>query len=203
MSKWNSMVNPGTKGATSESNLNDMESIRRLPAGDQRKSLINKLIQDNIPLVVIKLNTYLGLFPGVAYLQHDMFSAGLVALTEAAHRLSELDTPEDGGNPSGFIGQAIIWAMGRVVENEARQAVPKDYYPPHQPREVDPREIIFVRDLLSAACQTDEDRIIIEMRERGCKDHEIASRLCISRTSVRVQRHELMLRYLALHEESQ
>lgn len=72
-----------------------------------------------------------------------------------------------------------------------------NHRPPRRPV-IDPLSMIELRDLLSATCQTPEDVIVIEMRERGCTDQEIADRLDISRTAVRLQRHELLQRYDAL-----
>lgn len=194
---WHPLVKPNQKGATAESNYSDIEIIRQLEDGDERDIAINAMITANIPLVVLKVETYMGLHPSVDFLVNDLVSEGVLALTLAVKDLAELETPDDLGNPSGYIGQRIIWAIARLVDNDEKQQLPHDYQPPY-PLEVDPMSIVDTRDLLRAACQTPEDVTIMEMRERGCTDQEIADRLDIVRRAVCTQRHELMQRYDAL-----
>lgn len=201
MKIWHPLIKPDQTGATTESNLQDIEMIRQLPE-DRRGVEIDALIEANLPLVILKVESYLDLYPGAKFLQSDMISEGLLALTQSVQNLATLETPEDGGNPNGYIGNRILWAVARVVENEDRQQVPEGYRPPY-PLQVDPRDIVEIRDLLEAACQTPEDVIIMEMRERGCIDQEIADRLGIARRAVCVQRHEMMGRYNRLLKDSQ
>ncbi len=205
MTFWHPLVNPKQKGATTDSNFQDIEKIRKLSDGPEKITAINAMIASNVPLVFLKVETYIGLHSSVEFLKDDLVSAGLLSLTQAVRRLSELTTPEDTpkekDNPTGYIGNRIIWGIGRFIQNDEKQQVPADYHPPY-PLEVNPMDIVDTKDLLYVACQTHEDCVIMEMRERGCTDQEVADRLDISRSAVRVQRHELMERYDTLAKDS-
>jgi hypothetical protein len=196
------LVDPDKSGATAESNLEYLEQIRGLPAGSlEREELITKFIEDNIPLVILRVNSYLGITPSESYLIDDMIAEGFLALTEAVRKLADADTPEDGGNPSGYIGQRIIWAISRLAENESKAHFLNPKYRADSIDVIDPRDIIEVNDALYAACETEEDRIIIEMRVRGCTDQDISDRLEIPRRAVCFQRHQIEKRYRQLSEE--
>lgn len=201
MTIWHPLVDPEQKGATAQSNLDDMAVIREL-SGVPRQEAMQAMVLANIPLVVYKVESYIALYPGLSFLSDDLVSVGVLDLTESVERLANvLPIPEDGGNPTGYISQRIIWAIGEFVENDTKNEVPDDYSPP--PRlEIDPTAIVDTRDLLESTCQTHEDMIIMEMRERGSTDQEVADRLGIARSSVRVQRHELMQRYDRLVQET-
>lgn len=201
MTIWHPLIDPDQKGATADSNLDDMAVIRGL-SGTSRQDAMQAMVLANVPLVMFKVESYIALYPGLAFLHDDLVSAGVLDLTESVHRLANiLPTPEGGGNPTGYISQRIIWAIGEFVENDTKNEVPDNYSPP--PRlEIDPTAIVDTRDLLEAICQTREDMIIMEMRERGSTDQEVADRLGIARSSVRVQRHELMQRYDNLVQET-
>jgi len=234
---WHSLVQPNHKGATTESNFRDIEIIRGLPQhvdnpgwdgtedtlaflpNPERVAAISAMVTGNISLVLHKVEVYIGLYPNTKFLFDDLVSEGLLGLTEAVHKLAELDTPEDLGNPTGFIAQRILWAITRLVENDDKQQAPHDSRPPQRStiegyysrryglrrlREQDDivisdsTTLVEMRDLLDATCQTPEDAIIMEMREQGSTDLEIASRLDIPCRAVCLQRHKLMQRYDAL-----
>lgn len=201
MTIWHPLIDPNQRGATTDSNLDDMEVIRGL-SGESRREAIQAMILANMPLVILKVESYLLLFPGASFLEDDLISEGILALIEAINRLSNLETLNDGDdNPTGYINQRIIWKIGRFVENDEKQRVPNDYSL-SPVLDIDPTAIVETRDLLIRACQTEEDMIIMEMRGRGCVDQEVADRLSIPRSAVRVQRHELMQRYDSLVQET-
>ena len=191
--KSHPLVKP-REGATAESNQDDMAVIRELEPGPERDAAINAMIEANIPLVFAKVNVYISLHPSVEFLQDDLVSEGLVALTLSVRTLADAPTPADGGNCTGFIGNRIVWRMCRLVENFENQQIPEGYVPPG-PDVVDPMDEVDARDLLFGACQTPEEVVILEMRERGNTDQEIAERLDISRRAVNMMRHELLERY--------
>lgn len=220
MTIWHPLVNPDQHGATAESNLQDMDIIRGLPSqvinplwggeddiihsqfidNKERQAAINSMIEANIPLVLLKVTTYIGLNPVTNYLADDLVSEGVLALVAAVNSLANLDTPEaNENNPNGYIGNRIIWGIARLAENEDKQKVTEDYNL-RAKLEFDPSIMIDMLDFIMSACQTPEDITIIEMRMTGSTDEEVAARLDISRTAVRVQRHELMQRYDALME---
>lgn len=264
MTIWHPLVQPNYKGATAKSNCQDIEFIRALPETERGPS-IDAMIKRNISLVNHKVEICIGIYPHAEFLSDDLVSEGLCALTKAVQDLAKLETPSDGGNPSAYIGQRIIWAITRLIElEEKQQQIPHndwlrnkqvyawnekpvicefdgvitqyvsvsaaarqtDYtredisrwchsgskspggstwyfnYHPLTQMCVDPTEMIEMQDSLASICQTPEDVIILEMREQGSTDLEIAARLDIPRSAVRVQRHELLKRYEALEKAS-
>lgn len=190
------------KGATAESNLDDMEVIRGLEEGPERDAAINAMIEANIPLVFTKVKGYIALQSNVEFLYDDLVSAGFVAVTVAVNELANRDTPPDGGNCTAFISNRIVWGMCRLVEQFERQQIPEGYVPPG-PEVVDPMDAVDARDLLFGACESPEDVIILEMRERGNTDQEIADRLDIPRRAVTFMRHEILERYDELKQKVQ
>ncbi len=209
------------KVASSESNYRDIEKIRATPPGPHQDFLINTMIEANLPLVFLKVSTYTGMYPNVAFLHNDLVSEGVLAVSLAIRHLADLPTPEDKGNPTGFIGQRIIWAITRLVDNdnkahtgggkkqvyackfddfddgegntEKKQLVNQYEIPPTL--DDDPMAMVDIRDALLSICQTPEDRIILKMRENGSTDQDIADRLDITRRAVCFQRAELFARY--------
>ncbi len=202
MSRWHPLIDPKQKGATPDSNQDDMAAIRDLPLGPERDEIIEAMILDNVPFVMRKVDIYIALFPSVTFLTDDLINEGLFALTTAVKDLAKRNAPEDGGNCTGFIGKRIEWALGRLIENDEAETIPKGYAPPSKVKVVNPMDIIDTRDLIDAACESEEDRVIVEMREKGCTLEEIAARLSISRRAVFVMRHELQRRYNQLVEET-
>lgn len=200
MTIWHPLIDPNQKGATTDSNLDDMEAIRELH-GEARKEAIQEMVLSNVPLVMWKVESYIRLYPKLSFLHEDLVGEGILGLTTAINKLAEMEEPEGGGNPTAFISQRISWTIGWFVDNDKKQNIPY-YYSPPLVSDVDPTTIVDTQDLLEAACQTEEDLTIIEMRKRGCVDQEIADRLGSARSSVRVQRHELMQRYDKLVQET-
>jgi len=190
------LVRIGHQGATAESNLRDMEVIRRL-RGDEKKAAINAMIEANMPLVFLKVESYIGLHSSVGFLKDDLVSVGLIALTQAVYKLADQATPPGGGNPSGFINQRIIWEMCRLIDQDARQNIPEGYTPVG-PSVVDPMEIVDARDMLEAICYTEEEVVILQMKEDGSTDDEIAQRLDVTKRTVREHRRILEKRYQTL-----
>lgn len=220
MTIWHPLVKPDQQGATAESNLLDMEIIRGMPSqvinplwggeddvihsqfidNEERQAAINSMIEANIPLVLLKVETYIGLNPATKYLEDDLVSEGILALSRAINKLANLGIPEiKENNPNGFINQWIIFDIARLAENEAKQKVP-EHYKLSAKLDFNPSIIVDKLDFIMSVCQTPEDIAIIEMRMAGSTDEEVAARLDISRTAVRVQRHVLMQRYDALME---
>lgn len=197
MSEMHPLVDPKQRGATHEMNHEDIQVIRSLQ-GEERDQAIERMVSNNIPLVMLKVDSCLGLFPEVKHLFDDLVSVGLIALFQSIKKLADLGTPPDGGNPTGFIGQRIIWAIGDFLELEADQKrIPPEYHRPYV-MEVDPTESLDTIDLIMAVCYTEEERILVNMRYRGCVDEEIAKRLSITTRAVCAQRHEIMSRYETL-----
>ena len=56
--------------------------------------------------------------------------------------------------------------------------------------------MIELRDLIDACCESPEDRVIVDMREKGYVDKEIAATLTLPLTTVYMMRREIYARFL-------
>ena len=195
---YHPLIDPTKGGATAEQNLVWVKSIRDMEPGECRLTLINTMIEANIPLAFIKLKTFIQLFPSFKYMWDDMVAEGILALTEGVHRLGDMETPgkDDVNNPTGYVGMMIVRRVGRMLES-LTEKITLGYQSPLAVV-IDPRGIVETRDLLLAACETGIDRDIMGMRERGCTQSEIADSLDLSQSSVSVYLHEIKTRYDSL-----
>ena len=202
---WHPMIEPNRVGATAESNQEAMEYIRSLPKQIEldnevfidnpiRMEAIENMVVSNIPLVILKAETYVNLHNNLEFLQDDLISEGLLALNTAVQDLADSDTPEDGGNCTAYLSTRVLWALCNYVDKEEYQQIPTGYAPPG-PHVIDPRDIVEARDLLESACLTPEDHVIIQMREKGSTDQEIADSLNIPRRAVNFMRQDIFNRY--------
>lgn len=119
---YHPLINPNKGGATTEQNHVWIAAIREMQPGEDRLALINTMIEANIPLVFVKLKTFVQLFPGFKYLWDDMVAEGLLALTEGVHRLGDMSPPgeDDVDNPTGYVGVMIVRRVGRMLDDLTR-----------------------------------------------------------------------------------
>ena len=197
---YHPLIDPNKEGATTEQNHAWLATIREIQPGEARLDLINIMIEANIPLAFLKLKTFIQLFPGFKFIWDDMVSEGMLALVEGVHKLGDMSPPgeEDVDNPMGYVGMMIVRRVGKMLD-KATEKLPARYRSPLSIT-VDPRRIVEERDLLEAACSSTIDRTIIQMRERGNNQSEIADALELSQSSVSVFLHEIKTRYDILNE---
>ena len=88
----------------------------RVMAGDDKAR--EEMIEGNMPLVIAKVDAYIGCHPQVAYLRDDLHSAGFLALVKAVNTMAEHDQPSN-VNPTGYISVAITHEIIRVIEKES------------------------------------------------------------------------------------
>lgn len=180
----------------------------------------DQMIRGNVGLVIAKVDTFLKLLPGFSHLRDDMISNGFVGLVEAVNRMVNEEFV-NGANPTGLMAVCIQSHFGKTIEAEQTIRVPTrtqkrkkskgiDLSPParefsdYSEEEMeeaftyDPRNILDLRETLDACCETDEDRKIIEMREQGYVDREIAEVLGLPLTTTYVMRRTIYARFLAL-----
>lgn len=205
----NSIRANGCKSATKEEND---ALYPRVAGGDQ--AAIKLMIESNVGLVIERVESYIRVYPTVGYLRDDLVAEGLLGLTKAVRRMSN-EGMQDNPNPTNYISCYVTKAIGAVIEQEgsasvpaetARQmkgrgeAIPRCVPLNNDKREVDPRVMIELRDIIDACCETAEDRIIVEMREKGYVDKEIAARLDLPHTTVYMLRRDLYRRFLEKSE---
>ncbi len=143
-----------------------------------------------------------------------MISEGFVGLTIAVNKMAE-QGPVEKINPTGYMSYWIGYHIGTVVEKETalgnssstskRRRWDGDSLPKHVPlptsMEMDTYEdhgisLVELRDEIDGCCETAEDRMIVEMREKGYGDPEIAKTLNLPHCTVYVMRREIYRRFL-------
>src|SRR5438876_451182 len=88
----------------------------KVAAGD--KGAIRQMIESNMPLVLTKVESYIGAYPDLSYLRDDLVGEGMLGLTEAVNRMAQ-DGPIDKPNPTGYICVWIMKMIGEVVDKES------------------------------------------------------------------------------------
>jgi hypothetical protein len=170
-------------------------------AGDE--AAIIQMIELNMSLVVAKVAAYIRCYPFAAYLQDELLSEGFVGLTKGVRKMAE-DGPIFNPKPTRYMEYWILCHVGAVIDREdangesdrlkrlrrqqeknnpgeseqirlRRVPLPDSMAnSSHADELVDPMAMPDLRDLIAACCETDIDRIIVDMREKGYKDAEIA-----------------------------
>jgi DNA-directed RNA polymerase sigma subunit (sigma70/sigma32) len=195
-------------GCVSSSRQENDALYPQVAAGDE--AAIKRMIESNVGLVIDRVESYIRVFPPVAYLRDDLVSEGLLSLTIAVNRMAE-EGPKENPNPNGYMSYWITKAIGAVVSSEGSISIPEsqtrvmknrgDSIPkyvslPIEERSIDPRVMIELRDLIESCCETPEDRMIVEMREKGYVDKEIAAQLNLPHTTVYMMRRDIYARFL-------
>jgi hypothetical protein len=183
-----------------------------LVVGDQTAR--RRMIEGNLALVVTKVNQYIVSFPFIEFLREDMIGEGLLALTNAVDDLQARGLVEN-PNPTGYICKAVQNEIGHLVDEELHLQAPSRTLrhrrkkgkpvvtppqvaiePMHVDQIQDPMGMTDLRDMISAACEDELDRMIVELRERSYTYQEIATRLDIPLTTAFVQLREIYGRFL-------
>ena len=195
----------------------DREQNERLYArvmeGDDKAR--EEMIEGNMPLVIAKVDAYIGCHPQTAYLRDDLHSAGFVGLVQAVNTMAEHEQPSN-VNPTGYISVAITHEIARMAEKESAMGLTSIPEPENGPSSsgddvpevghnvpesiIDANEsavqgLFDLRDMLDSCTEREEERTLLRMREKGYSDREIAEALNMSRTSVQRLRKELEERF--------
>jgi DNA-directed RNA polymerase specialized sigma subunit len=184
----------------------------RVMAGDDKAR--EEMIEGNMPLVIAKVDAYIGCHPQVAYLRDDLHSAGFLALVKAVNTMAEHDQPSN-VNPTGYISVAITHEITRVIEKESAMgltSIPESEEGPVSDHDVpqvghdipdstsDVNEsavqgLFEMRDVLQSCCESDKERTLLRMREEGYSDREIAETLDLPHITTFRLRKELEERF--------
>lgn len=174
-------------------------------AGDGRAR--DEMIVLNMPLVIFKVEAYLGCLPHLGYLRDDLIGEGNLSLVEAVNKIRAGGV--DPQKVTGYLSLSIHRAIGHFIDGELyssdRQArkqrrrgddptllhkVPNSDFVLSQLEEDTRREDDLLETILGY-CETDEERAIVGLRIKGYKDDEIANQLEISKTTIFMLRREL------------
>jgi DNA-directed RNA polymerase specialized sigma subunit len=186
----------------------------RVMQGD--KAARDQMIAENMPLVLFKVSSYLGCFPGMEYLRDDIVGEGNVALVVAVDMIR--DGRVTNSNIPGYISVSVQTAIGNFIDRELyssdrtarrNRSAGAESEPMHKVSdsdhvigelEIDPRKEADLLELIIGCCQTDEERAIVDLRVKGYVDAEIARQLDIPLTTTYMLRRELYQRVLATGE---
>lgn len=182
------------------------------------KAARDKMIEINMPLVVAKVDQYVKQFPEAAYLHDDLVSAGFVGLTESVNKLATAG-PRDNPNATGYMSTWIQRRIGEVMDGETGIGSPRTQQLARQfnrqlPKQVEVGDLLMLtdsvpdptrmlellRDLIDACCETEEDTAIVDLREKGYTDREIATQLSLPYTTTYMMRREIYRRFLEMSE---
>jgi len=191
---------------------NERLYVRVMEGDDEARE---KMIEGNMPLVIAKVDAYIGCHPQAACLRDDLHSAGFVGLVQAVNTMVEHEQPSN-VNPTGYISVAITHEIARGAERESAMGLTSIPEPENGPSSsgndvpevghnvpesiIDVNEsavqgLLNLRDTLDSCCEREEERTLLRMRDEGYSDREIAEALNISRTSVQRLRKELEQRF--------
>ena len=197
-------------GPVATAKSND-ELYPKVAAGDPEAR--EEMIQRNMSLVVNKVDSYIGCYPGVSHLRDDLISEGFVGLTHAVNKMAEAG-PKEKPNPTGYMSYWIMAQIGATVDKEsANGASTATIYRSGQKGEelahqvpmpngtvtdivVDPTSMVDLVDLIDACCESEHDRIICQLRELGHSDKYIAERLELPVSTTYMMRRAIYGRFL-------
>jgi len=160
-----------------------------------------QMIEGNMSLAVVKVESFIRCFPGVAHLRDDLTSAAFTGLVKAVNQMAEGRALKYEGNwtPTDYIGTWINRELGRLIEDETpirvphtskdrasaqgqevpipivQHDIPERFEVPSYEKELE------MRDLIESCCTCNEERTFVAMREAGHTLVEIAAAIGKSR----------------------
>jgi hypothetical protein len=166
--------------------------FERVLAGDAAAR--EEMIVGNMPLAVVKVESFIRCLPGIAHLRDDLTSSAFTGLVKAVNQMADGTALKYEGNwnPTDCIGAWINRELGELIEtegivpphtskNRARaqgkeltlptivNVIPERFEVPSYERELE------MRDLIESCCACEEERTFIAMREAGYTLAEIAA----------------------------
>ena len=206
------LTNKITKALDREQNE---QLFHRIVSGNRQAR--EEMIEGNMPLVIVRVNSFIQRHPQLAHLRDDLHSAGFVGLVQAVNKMA------DGAaiiNPTDYISAAITNELTALRTKEADNGFAKIATADRKeaklptvihsvPESVEDSKqaatqgAFEVRDMLESCCESDEESTLIRMREEGCSDREIAEALNMSRTSAHTLRRRLEERFNQKYHESE
>lgn len=168
----------------------------------------DKLIETHLPLVEELVNCYLKSTPASRHLRDDMIGAASLALVVAIDSHAGRDE-----NVKGYAAESIRRAIH--VEAQEEPAIGPTARRLSQIRGDDSEDVgkfsrcesdltqlespcetvRDLRDQIEAACESQFDRDVVQLRSEGCTDTEVAARLSVSQPTVMRARKRIETRF--------
>jgi len=142
----------------------------RLRSGDATAR--EKLICDNMPLVLMVVNEFIDDCPRREYLRDDLMGDGFLALTKTVNNLERDRTPVL--HMTAYLVATIRHALYKAHELTDEEL-------PDNCEAVSMYEAPDTLDLLNACCLTNLDTTVLSLRQRGYSLRSISTKLSITR----------------------
>jgi len=162
-----------------------------------------RMIEDNMPLVITRVDTFIRIHPNLNYLRDDMTSAGFCGLIGAVDNI-QTGVATDATNITAYLSTAVQRAIRDLVVLEVPILVPgrtqrlaranggciqvaEVVNGVLDTQTVDAKfiEEVDLRNLFESCCECEEERTFLAMREAGYTYQEIATLLGTSPSSVK------------------
>lgn len=180
-------------------------------AGD--KAAKEKMILAHGPMVRDIAKRYVALW-SVAYLWEDMISEGLVQVAIKIEEISDGLAMQNHDNISGFLRIRAFHAIGDWISMQQNIGTPKTQKkhaakhgetlkiqsaqsvpcPEGEYYEID-SHMVEVRDFLDSIPSTEEERLVMKMREEGCSFEDIGQLLTMASSTVHALLQDIYARY--------
>lgn len=105
---------------TSNSRQRNEQLYPLVVAGDEDAR--REMIEGNMALVTLRVNTFIRFFPQAEYLRDDLMAEGMLALVKAVRNMKDR-TGSEGCNPQGFILKSISNHIGDLLDSESNMQV--------------------------------------------------------------------------------
>lgn len=157
----------------------------------------DRMIQGNMRLAATRVELFIARRPQFDYLKDDLLSEAFVGLTEAVDDISSQGVRE---NPTGWLSTCIDNQLRTAVESHDTIRVPRRTRDGNMARSRAIEDVAFTpdteavneaREAAYACCENDTDRAIMQQREAGQTDAQIAESLGVTRISVTRARQRL------------
>ena len=179
------------------------ELVTRLKAGEDVRE---ELITNNLGLVRTIVGSFVRSMPHVYYLDQDLVSEGHFAVIEA---VDALKTRQHDDNVTRYISRTINNRLSKFIRQETSLVPPRTQLD-HESDDLEAPTVktaglivqmketpepVELLDEIYAACESDEDRVIVDLRRKGHADKYIAGVLNLSNTRVHQLRKAIEERY--------
>lgn len=176
--KYNHELNTNLRAACkTTSSTDDNDHLYPLVASGDAYAR-QRIIINNMPLVISLVESYLSSRTDYVYLQDDLIAEGFLGLVEAANNLA---TPgRIVTNPTSYLSRSIRFHIYRAAKHSPYQTCEKDISKMMLGARSNTISSIDTRDIIDSCCESDDDFTILKMREQGHSFQEISHAINVS-----------------------
>lgn len=185
----------------------NVELYSQVQAGDPTS--INAMIENNLPYVHWRVRSFLTEWPIYANLEDELISSGYDSVVTSVHAL--VGKEHANPNPTGYISTAIYRSIIKVIKQLASNIAsrqtkkPTKVVPlkPHRcskPAPCDSKQRELMDEILGC-CESDNERLVIQMKADGCTEREISSRVGIPQQSLNRLINDIYTRFKGRNDE--